>query len=117
MTPLAAHAVKPTEARIRGSNFAPVEMLCLSPLADDDTDALSRTVPLQLSLDGDLFSLMGEVEFTIESHLPSNVTATVPSHGPTDGHAEIEVLSVDFHPSIEDGEGVPIACQFCRLSG
>jgi len=123
VSPRSAQALSPVELRIRGENFAPLapgqmkcrfrgegltnasfiahdEIACASPLVLGD-DKLSRTVPLQITLDGAVFSTMGEVEFTIESHLPSNISSISPSHGPTDGNTQVEVHGAGFNPFME----------------
>jgi len=133
VSPRSAQASQPVPLRVRGENFAPLEpgkmkcrfrgegltnatfvahdeIMCDSPLVLNEE--LSRTVPLQISLDGEIFSEMGEVEFTVESHLPSNITSISPSHGPTDGGTEIEVHGVGFNPFVEGGRELDISCHF-----
>lgn len=120
--PRSAQAAQPVPLRVRGENFAPLvpglmkcrfrgegltnatfishdEIACDSPLVLNDE--LSRTVPLQISLDGEIFSEMGALEFTVESHLPSNISSISPSHGPTDGGTSIEVHGEGFNPFVQ----------------
>jgi hypothetical protein len=44
---------------------------------------------------------MGALEFTVESHLPSNISTISPSHGPTDGGTAVEVHGDGFNPFVE----------------